>query len=92
MKEQIFGVVGVISETAQEARVVEVTMSTMLDFIREQGIDVYLRRDVTTSTDKDMETDRLRIKTTFRAALAPNPEGGSGQIVRVSSNYSAVLE
>jgi hypothetical protein len=73
-----FGVVGFRCESEQEAKVSARTMRLVLDWIKEQGMDIYVRRPITVSAHKDYEHDVDMFQVTFRAALLPS-EGMEGR-------------
>lgn len=59
----ISGVAGVISQSEHDTKVVEETMRVMLDWVKGQGYDVFLRREIESVRDVD------RYITTLRGAI-----------------------
>ena len=67
-----FNIIAVESESKKESERVEETIDLMVRFILNQGIDVHVRRKITTRQDVDFETGKHAFLTTFRAALFPS--------------------
>jgi hypothetical protein len=64
-------------DSEAEAKASAKTMRAMIDWVKKQGVDVYVRRMITLGADRDFEKDAVIHTTSFRGALLPSdtPQG-----------------